>query len=830
MHFQKQSNDQIERQYSSTQPYQNIFPRQNRNNIRYNYHSRINSERVPEMNNIEENQVEISNEGTYQNNAYQPHNIIRTIKENMNENYDPSQLVGNQNLSYAIHNYQPGFNEERTPSPKTINVGDTRENNVYNIRALNPRKSPNINNQFYQNQENRYIEPNAYEVRNGSFDARRFYREYDPFNDRDPNMMYGRGNDNINSPNLIGTNGLFLGNLYNGPNSGGRISLAEQQSYLQNYDEVNSSNDNIRTGSEDRRNKTYYGNMNNEIRTDFIENMNTVPNQPMNMNNYNNYNNNMSMMNNNTNMNMTHYYPQSNTILPQDEIQEKYENRTYDNMVYRDVKRIVRRFTKVYDPSKNNNGLLVHECQITVPGADDEIFNNRYRVLAKMGRLSSILLSKQRRSSPPKNEDDFLYNSDEMSSGDEPNIRPIKKYRRKTFNRQSFEKRARSPLVLPNRKSPENKFKYVSLAMISSKGLKTENRTILRKMRFEKGGVVDLAAEDRRKGKYQIRKVSRSPGYKHNFFKTNPRYRIKAAKYIQDWWKKLKENNSNKIKKIIKIQSVYRGRFVRKYLYDLLYLNYLYLSFCQKIEKVLKQKIKPYVFGILKNYGKKETDELLFDLLRNIVASKAKKWKIINKKRCVDKWKKVIRDKEKLILLIYKMMRKKEEKKSKYSILKEALRKWKYVVNTLRSKEEFEKEKELIIKRSKEHINKIKGLLKIVDGVSKYTKKSALEPTLPKLIQYLSKEYLNTLLRRIIQRKELDKKEILRKYFFKYIKMTLKYIKSHINENVKDSEMETEEDMKKEEFNMKRRIFLHLARSVKNKQNKNILGKYFKIF
>ena len=826
MHFQRPNNYQFQRQNFMAHTYTNRFPRQNRNNIGVNYQNRRRTNRYPEMNNMEENQMEMSNEGTYQNNVYQPHNIIRTIKQNINENYDPSQLVGNQNLSYAIHNYQSGFNEERTPSPKTINVGDTKENNVYNIRALNPRKSPNINNQFNQTQEMRYIEPNDYEVRNGSFDRRRLYTENDSFNDRDQNLMFGRNNDNNNSPNLIGLNGLFLGNLYNGPNSGGRVSLGELQSnYLQNYDEVNSSNENIRTGSEDRRNQTYYGNMNNEIRTDFLENMNNVPNQPMNMNNFNNYNN-MNMMNNTANMNMTHY-PQNTTILPQDEIQEKYENRTYDNMVYRDVKRIVRRFTKVYDPNKNNNGLLVHECQITVPGADDEIFNNRYRVLAKMGRLSSILLSKQKRNSPQKNEEEYIYNSDEMSSGDEPNIRPIKKhYRRKTFNRQSFEKRAGSPLVLANRKSPENKFKYVSLAMISSKGLKTENRTILRKMRFEKGGVVDLAAEDRRRGKYKIRKVSRSPGYKHNFFKTNPRYRIKAAKYIQDWWKKLKENNNNRIKKIIKIQSVYRGRFVRKYLYDLLYLNYLYLSFCQKIEKVLKQKIKPYVFDILKNYGKKDTD-VLYDLLRNIIASKAKKWKIINKKRCFDKWKKAIRDREKLILLIYKMMKKRAEKQSRKSILKEALRKWIYVVNSLRSKEEYEKEKEIIIKSSKDHINKIKGLLKIVDGVSKYTKKSALEPTLPKLIQYLSKEYLNTLLRRIIQRKELDKKEILRKYFFKYIKMTLKYIKSHINENVKDAEMETEEDLKKEEFSMKRRIFLHLARSVKNKQNKNILGKYF---
>ena len=185
--------------------------------------------------------------------------------------------------------------------------------------------------------------------------------------------------------------------------------------------------------------------------------------------------------------------------MPRDNIQEKYLNKTYDNMTYKDVKKIVRRFTKVYDPNKNSNGLLVEESQVTVPGANDDIFNNRYRVLTKMNRLSNILLSKQRRPSPPRLEDEFIYvNSDEMSAenSDEYNIRT-----NKSFNRQSFIRRAKSPIKLPNRKSPENKFKYVSLAILSSKGLKTEDRVILRKMRFEKGGVVDLAQDKKKKRK-----------------------------------------------------------------------------------------------------------------------------------------------------------------------------------------------------------------------------------------------------------------------------------------------------------------------------------------
>ena len=43
------------------------------------------------------------------------------------------------------------------------------------------------------------------------------------------------------------------------------------------------------------------------------------------------------------------------------------------------------------------------------------------------------------------------------------------------------------------------KFLYVSLTMVSSKGLNTEDRTILRSQRIVKGGIVNLAQELLRK-------------------------------------------------------------------------------------------------------------------------------------------------------------------------------------------------------------------------------------------------------------------------------------------------------------------------------------------
>ena len=893
MHFEKQNRYN----YQEQNDYQRNNQTQNPRTNRYNRLMNIQTQRGTHPN----MSLEMQND----ENLYKPNSLIQSLRNNINAPLLPQ--LGTR------------FCEECEPSPKTINVGDTKETLEYNIKTLNPKRSPQYFEDTYPQQDMNNLDINDSEPRNGSFDGRKYYGQnnlsyIERERERSPNYIVNRNSENNTSMNIIDKNGVLMtGNVYNGP-KGGRISLDRQGSPYQNFEEMNTSNDVERFGSEENKNRTI---INDYIPNRLDNNINNTYNpQINNLRNINNYSS--SNLNNyrNVNGNNINQY-QVNTInMKQDEIQEKYVNKTYDNMTYKDVKKIVRRFTKVYDPNKNSNGLLVEESQITLPGANDEVFNNRYRVLSKMNRLSNILLSKQRRSTAKRFEDDYInyISNTDRHSGYNSDENIIKTH--KTFNRQSFEKRGRSPLKLANRRSPENKFKYVSLAMISSKRLRTEDRIILRKMRFEKGGVVDLAQE-RKRGKYKIRKVSRSPGYKHNFFRTNPKYREIAAKYIQKWWRLRKENYEKTIKKIIKIQSVYRGRFVRKYLYDLLYLNYLYLSFCQKIEKVLKQQIKPYVFNFLKNYGKIERDEIDYNILKNIVASKAKKWKIINLRRYYNKWKKFLKTKEKLILTIYKIIKVRAEKENRNSLVKDALRKWNYIVKAdklLKKLEEdkriifektteikeieeeknanIEKEKNKINRAKEEASNKIKGLLQLLNGIKGYTKKTALEPTLPKLIYYLSNEYLNKLLKKIISRKINDEKEKLKYYFYKYIKMTLKYIKNRINElpdeieeqeniifsqiepikkqvkeqrlqiltkrPVKKTKITREEAMtikKSEEYEinkreekirieklilekenkknkeislMKARIFLHLINCIKNKQNKKLLGKYFR--
>ena len=218
---------------------------------------------------------------------------------------------------------------------------------------------------------------------------------------------------------------------------------------------------------------------------------------------------------------------------------------------------------------------MIKQSQVTLPGAQDEIFNNRYRVLSKMNKLSNILLAKQRKI----DEDD-------------------------NYDENNYKKDSRYEINTKMNKGKKKDKLFLSLAMISGK-MNMKDKVILRNMRNEKGGVVDLAQEDKKKNKFKIKKVTKVSGMK---LKVNKKDQEKAAKIIQSWWKELKDIYNYKLSQIIKIQSVWKARWVRKNIYDLLYLNYLYLSFCEKIEKILRMRIIKNVFDKLKKKKNKDDE------------------------------------------------------------------------------------------------------------------------------------------------------------------------------------------------------------------------------
>ena len=74
---------------------------------------------------------------------------------------------------------------------------------------------------------------------------------------------------------------------------------------------------------------------------------------------------------------------------------------------------------------------------------------------------------------------------------------------------------------------------------------------------------------------------------------------IKNARIIQKWWRNRKLFFDDIINKIIKIQSVWRGKNTRKYIYDMLYLCYSCQNFFNNLSKILSHRIRFFFWRIL---------------------------------------------------------------------------------------------------------------------------------------------------------------------------------------------------------------------------------------
>ena len=247
---------------------------------------------------------------------------------------------------------------------------------------------------------------------------------------------------------------------------------------------------------------------------------------------------------------------------------ENYEDmvrtREQENITGDDVKKLVTQYVRAYDPKRDQDGNLISNKQTVLLSKNDEMFNDRYKVLQKMNKLSNILLAKNKNIS---NE--------------------TERFNRGTYAEKTFDRKTLNTTVIGGAKRTvkrKPKFLYVSLAMMA-KGLNTEDKLIFRKDRIIKGGVVDLAQEKlAKKAKFKIKKV-KATGRGHNTI--NPKYREKAAKIVQGWWRERKQKYKKILDQIIKIQSVYRGRFTRKYVYDIIFMSYLNQKFLDIINRTL---------------------------------------------------------------------------------------------------------------------------------------------------------------------------------------------------------------------------------------------------
>jgi len=687
-------------------------------------------------------------------------------------------------------------------SPKSNDQFSGTEEKEYNIHTLNARKSPD-NLSIKRN----YLET---EKKYTQYSANPLFDNQPNINTEPDNNMRMNANDNLKI--------TFNTKSYRPP-----MIPQNKMSPILNYDDGNSSYDNKKYSEQRYR----YGN-----------NFSVNPN---NNSNIENVNLNMSNYNNNRVLRSTFGQVSRDRILTEVNSpsykNDRNNSQNSNTVSYKELKRIVKKFNKVYDPYRNEKGLLLKQSQVTLPGAADEIFNNRYRVLSKMNRLSNILLAKQKK-----------IDEDTFSSRD--NSRD--KYNADRRNSRNSKNSKNSPLPQTKTIKKSKRLLLVSLRMMSG----TEDKMILRKMRNEKGGVVDLAQEKINKNKFKIKKASKmSRGGGRTILKSNPKYREKAAKIIQAWWKELKDIYNYKLQQIIKIQSIWKGRWVRKNIYDLLYLNYLYLSFCEKIQKVLKDEMLRYAFEKLKNlqkYSQENSQEKL-----KVVVLKMDKRRLSLIRKMWERWIKLIQndkmkeDKGKNLLQI------RADKENKLGKLRTAFTIWKYNTkmeniknrNIINENEEIieegnedslghkkvikitkitEKERYLI--PGKEGViekDKFKGLMKIIEGANNYYKKFAYDETKPKIKDYLKDLAIDELLRKIFNKRVKKEQYILKKILYKWLTKTTLILSSLEKDRERDYEDDREKIDKNDYTNLKAKIFIRRIENVKNKQKKMILRKYF---
>ena len=170
--------------------------------------------------------------------------------------------------------------------------------------------------------------------------------------------------------------------------------------------------------------------------------------------------------------------PIQNEIEKIEQLAKIQESKIKDNITEEEVKKLVKLYVKSYDPKKDGEGRLISNKQTvlsSLPSVKEDLFNDRYKVLQKMNKLSNILLSK-------KNSQNTVYEISTLNRG----LGEGKTFDKNTLNNTTLGKKRTF-------KGKHNKFLFVSLSLMSAKALnkngKDDDKVIYRRFRWEKGGV-----------------------------------------------------------------------------------------------------------------------------------------------------------------------------------------------------------------------------------------------------------------------------------------------------------------------------------------------------
>jgi len=236
----------------------------------------------------------------------------------------------------------------------------------------------------------------------------------------------------------------------------------------------------------------------------------------------------------------------------------------------------------------------------------------------------------------------------------------------------------------------------------------------------------------------------------------NPKYKEKAAKIVQAWWRDQKAKYKNILNQIVKIQSFWRGKFTRKYVYDIIYLSYLHQRFFDIMERTLVSHARPLVWDELFSRTK-----LAKNTLKNLLEKNDKKYTLLRIKPYFHKWHIISNFLRNRILKSKTLVVKKATEEQKRIILKKYFDRWnlkanlsKYIGKT---------------KRAEEKRQKFLGAYQMLNGIQSHSKKVSMKQVKEPMKKYLQDILRKKLLKKLVKTRKtknirIEKTQILNQW------------------------------------------------------------------
>lgn len=305
---------------------------------------------------------------------------------------------------------------------------------------------------------------------------------------------------------------------------------------------------------------------------------------------------------------------------------------------------------------------------------------------------------------------------------------------------------------------------------------------------------------------YQIRKYRHLKNYR---FSTNPVVRERSSRLIQFWWRNNIKTKLDFLKKIITIQKIYRGYFIRKYIKDIIYLTAVYEGFCSKVSSVMSHCVRRLYFP-RSNYKKKKIMLRLFNV---------KKWQYFRK------WRYIILIENEREESSKQMMKFRKNTRKRLQLMKSYFDIWKLQVTSEQIKEQHSK------KVSDLH-RKTDGIHKIIDGTNTCASRIGLDTISHKLNKELHNKYTNNQTNNLLRMHSKNYKMFnLKEAFMKWKKQAnnIKYneIKNKLIKNtVKHyTRKNTDQDVKSTINKLRGNMLKDMADKIR-KNEKNVIYPY----